>query len=182
MSSTKAALAAQQIGIFEAPNVLAERLCAQGARPNALQPLRRVERRDHDVLIAGTAAEIAGNGDPHLLFGRVGIVAQEFDQRGENSRRAEAALQAVIVAERLLQRMQLVGIRRDAFDGQNLVPVGLHGEHKARARRTAVEQNSAGAAHAVLAAEMGAGETKLMADEVRQRDAHRNGLPRSACR
>src|SRR5262249_548523 len=76
--------------------------------PDALQPLRRVERRVDDALIAGAPAEIARNRDPHLLLGGVRIVAQELDQRRQHAGGAEAALQAVIVAERLLQRVQLL--------------------------------------------------------------------------
>src|SRR5262245_41479430 len=71
--------------------------------------LGRIERGDHDVLVAGAAAQVARDGDPHLLLGRVRIVAQELDQRGQDARRAEAALQAMVLMERLLQRMQLIG-------------------------------------------------------------------------
>src|SRR5258708_37810451 len=77
----------------------------------------------------------------------------------------------MVLVKRLLQRMQLVGARRDALDGEEIVAVRLHGEHQARARRAAVHQDRAGAAYAVLAAEMGAGEAELMADEIRERDA-----------
>src|SRR4030095_260021 len=66
-----------------------------------LVPLGCVQRRQHDVLVACVAAEIAGDRDPHLLLGRVRIVAQEFGEGGEHPRRAEAALQAVVVAKRL---------------------------------------------------------------------------------
>src|SRR5262249_51972716 len=78
------------------------------------QPLRGIERRDDDILVAGAAAEIARNGDPHLLLGRVGVIAQELEQRGQHAGRAIAALQPVMFVERLLQRMQLVGRGRDA--------------------------------------------------------------------
>ena len=86
--------------------------------------------------------------------------------------RAEAALQAMVLVEGLLQRMQLVGARRDAFDGEDLVAVRLHREHQAGARRQPVQEDGAGAAHAVLAAEMGAGQAELVADEVGEGDAH----------
>src|SRR5262249_37711867 len=125
----------------------------------------------HDALVAGAAAQIAGERDAHLAFGGIGVVAQELDQRRENSRRAEAALQAVIVAKGFLQRMQLVGAGRDALDGENLVAVSLHGQHEAGARREAVEQDRAGAAYAVLAAEMRSGEAEMVADEIRQGEA-----------
>src|SRR5690242_2235950 len=85
-----------------------------GAR--SLQALRRIERRVDDTLVAGAPAEVARDRDPHLLLGRVRIVAQEFDEGGQHAGRAEAALQAVIVAECLLQRVQLLVVRRDALD------------------------------------------------------------------
>jgi hypothetical protein len=46
------------------------------------------------------------------------------------------------------------------------VAVGLHRKHQAGARRTPVEQDRAGAAHAVLATEMSAGQPKPMANEI----------------
>ena len=49
---------------------------------------------------------------------------------------------------------------------RDLVPVGLDGEHQARADGRAVEEDGAGAADAVLAAEMGAGEPDILAERV----------------
>src|SRR5579885_3179197 len=129
-------------------------------------PLRRIERGDDDVVIAGAAAQIAGNADADVFFARIGIFAQQLDQRRQNSRRAEAALQAMIIAERLLQRVQRLAVGRDAFDRHDLVAVGLHREHQARAGRTAVEQNGAGAADAVLAAQMRAGKAQIVPQEI----------------
>src|SRR6202051_3384769 len=138
-------------------------------------PFCRIERGGDDILIAGAAAQIAGYADADVFFGRVGIVAQKLDQRGQDARRAESALQTVMLVERLLQRVQGAVVNSDALDRQDLVPVGLHREHQARSRRIAVEENGAGAAHAVLAAEMGAGQAELMAQEIRQRHPHRHG-------
>src|SRR5262252_3904736 len=135
------------------------------------QALGGVQRRDHNVLIAGAAAQVARNGDADLLFGRVRIVAEEFQERGQHAGRAKTALQAMIFVKRLLQRVQLVGARRDALDGEKVVAVRLHSEHQARPRRAAVHQDGAGAAYAVLAAEMRAGETELVADKIREREA-----------
>ena len=64
------------------------------------------------------------------------------------------------------------GDGRDALDGQDLVAVRLHREHQARARRVAVEQDGAGAADAVLAAQMRAGEAELVAQEIGERPAY----------
>src|SRR5438445_4422277 len=104
-----------------------------------LQTLRGIERGSDNALIAGAAAEIARDRDANLLLGRIGIVAQEFDQRRQHARRAESALQAMIVAERLLQGVHLVGRWRDALDGQDLVTVRLHRQHQTGTCRAAVE-------------------------------------------
>jgi hypothetical protein len=51
------------------------------------------------------------------------------------------------------------------------VTVGLHGVHQAGTHRLAVEQDRAGPAHAVLAADVRAGQTQLVAQPVHQRQA-----------
>src|SRR5215218_1555089 len=92
---------------------------ASGGRAGGLfgpQPFGGVEGCINDALIARTAAEVAGDRDADLLLGRIRIVFEEFEQRRQHARRAEAALEAVVVAERLLQRMHFLGARRDAFD------------------------------------------------------------------
>ena len=65
-------------------------------------------------------------------------------------------------------RLQPAGL--EAFDRAHVAAVGLDGEHQARAHRLAVELDRAGAADAVLAADLGPGQA-LVADEVRQQRA-----------
>jgi hypothetical protein len=101
-------------------------------------PLRRVKRGDDDVLITGAAAQITGNGNSYLLLGRIRIVAQELNERRQNARRAEAALQAVIFMKRLLERMQSVGARRDPFDGHDFVTVRTVSSKRAPLTVTAI--------------------------------------------
>ena len=72
-----------------------------------------------------------------------------------------------MIHEGLLHRMQLVAIRQP-FDGADLLAIGLHGEHQAGAHRLAVDDDRAGAADAVLAADMGAGLPAILADGVSQ--------------
>ena len=76
----------------------------------------------------------------------------------------------MIFPERLLQRMQGVAIG-EPFDGANFLALGLHAEHQAGADRLAVDQHGAGAADAVLTAEMGAGQPAIVAQHVGQRPA-----------
>src|SRR4051812_8769515 len=67
--------------------------------------------------------------------------------------------------EGLLQRMQLATFGQ-AFNRADLRPVRLHGIHEARAHGDAIEVNRAGAAHALLAADMRAFEPERIAQEI----------------
>ena len=67
----------------------------------------RVEHRLDDGDVAGAAAEIAGEHLAHALGVAVGLLAQQRVRRGDHARRAEAALQRVMLAERGLQRRQI---------------------------------------------------------------------------
>ena len=73
---------------------------------------RRVERRLHDVLVAGAAAEVAGERLADLGLRRRRVVAQVRGQRHQDAGRAEAALQRVARAEGLLQRVQAGAVAR----------------------------------------------------------------------
>jgi hypothetical protein len=75
----------------------------------------------------------------------------------------------MVLMERLLQRMQPIRGRSDAFDGEEFMSVRLHREHQAGPRRAAIEEDGAGAAHAMLTTEMGAGQAKLVTHKIGQR-------------
>ena len=55
---------------------------------------------------------------------------------------------------------------REAFDGRDRGAVGLDGEEQAGAHRVTVQEDGAGPADSVLAAEVGAGECAVLAEEV----------------
>src|SRR5262249_40786684 len=59
----------------------------------------------------------------------------------------------------------------DALDGLDARAVALHGKRQAAAHDHAVEPHGAGAAKAMLAADMAAGEAELLAQEVDERRA-----------
>ena len=77
------------------------------------------------------------------------------DGRAELSRRAVAALERVVVDERLLQRVQLVAARQP-FDRRDLRAVVRDRQREAGVHPPAVEQHRARAALAVVAALLGA--------------------------
>ncbi|MGX1388797.1 hypothetical protein AB7M66_009928 [Bradyrhizobium japonicum] len=61
--------------------------------------------------------------------------------------------------------------RREAFDGPELATIDLRSEREARPRQHAVDDNSAGATDAVLAADMGAGRAQLVAQKIGEQHA-----------
>ena len=87
-----------------------------------------------------------------------------------HARRAEAALQAVLLQEAVLDRVELA-VLLQALDGRDLAAVGLHGEHGAGLHGHAVEQHRAGAAVGGVAADVGAGEAQVLAEQVDQQQA-----------
>jgi len=78
------------------------------------------------------------------------------------------------VAERGLQRAES-GRGRQPLDRRHRGAVELHGQQQAAARALTVDENGAGPAHAVLAADVGAGEGEVVAQEVGERTAHVDG-------
>ena len=99
----------------------------------------------------------------------------------DHAGRAIAALQAVHLAEALLQGVQRAVRRGDALDGHDAGLVGLHGEYGAGLHRTAVEVDGACAAMAGLAADMQAGQPELLAQEMNEQGARLDrGLDRAA--
>src|SRR5712691_2437375 len=118
-----------------------------------------------DGLVPGAAAVVAGNMVSDLFSGALLLLKNQILSGHQHSRRAEAALQRVLLVKRFLQRLQLAGIRK-ALDGVHPTAVRLHGEHQAAAHDVAVDPHGACAAHPVLATDVRAGEAQLIAQEV----------------
>jgi len=123
-----------------------------------------------DVLIAGAAAQVGRKHVQELLVADIRPLLQDIGGEHQESGRAEAALQPMMVHERLLQRVQIVAVRQ-TLDRADFPTVRLHGEHQAGAHRLVVDDDCAGAANAVLAADMGAGLPAVIADRIDQRPA-----------
>ena len=126
-------------------------------------------------MVAGAAADVAlellANG---LLFELVAEAVDHVDRRHDHAGRAEAALQAVILAEGLLHRMQLLAVG-EALDGEHVGAVRLHRQHGAGLDRLAVDMDDAAAALRGVAADMGAGQPQDLAQELDQQRARLDG-------
>src|SRR6185295_14537252 len=101
--------------------------------------------------------------------------AEQILRRQQHRGRAEAALQRVALAECLLEIGDRAGIGH-ALDRLHARAVALDGEREAAAHDHIVETDRAGAAHAVLAADMTAGEPERVAQEIDQRRARLDRL------
>src|SRR5947208_5410579 len=123
--------------------------------------------RGHDVLIAGAAAEIAFDGVSDLGLARLGIPGEQVHGGHDQAGSAEAALQPVLVPERLLQRMQ-PAVLAQPLDGPDLLALRLYGEDGAALDRVAVDQHGTRAALARVAADVRAREVELVAQHVRE--------------
>src|SRR5919201_1563573 len=119
----------------------------------------------HDAVIAGASAQHRRQRVPDVLLARPRVRLEEIERRHQHPRRAEPALQAVVLAECLLERMELA-VAHQAFDRDDLGAGRLHREHQARPRGFAVHEHRARAADAVLAAHVRAGQREIFAQEV----------------
>src|SRR3954462_8325549 len=119
----------------------------------------------HDVHVPGAAAEISGDGLPDLRLARVLVAIEERAARQHHSRRAVAALQAVLLPESFLHGVEL-SVLLEPLDGGDLAPVGLHREERARLHRLSVEQHGARAAMARVATDVRSRHPQVLAQEV----------------
>src|SRR5262249_17753632 len=117
-----------------------------------LQPLRGILDRFDDVLVSGAPAQVAFEAVPYRAVVRVGVLGEQVDGLHDHAWRAEAALQRVVVAERLLDGVQRPVGWGQAFYGHDVAAIGLYGEHRAGFDAVPVEMNGARAAVAGVAA------------------------------
>jgi hypothetical protein len=106
-----------------------------------------------------------------LSFGRIGIALKEIGKRHENAGGAETALQGVVVLECLLQHAERAVGSGQGLHGRDRPALGLDGEGQARAHRRPVDEDRAAPAHAVLAADVGAGGAEHVPQKVAEQHA-----------
>ena len=111
----------------------------------------------------------------HLLTARVGLLVGQHGRAHHEPRGAEAALDAPAVGQGLLDRVQAPVGRGQALDGGDARSVGAGRGHQARQHGPAVEVDGAGAALALGAALLGAGQPEVESQPVQQRPARRVG-------
>src|SRR5579875_693508 len=83
----------------------------------------------------------------------------------------------MLLAKRLLNRMERRGWSGKPLDGQDLAALGLYRQHQAGTSGSAVDEDCAGAADAMLAAKMRAGQTNILTQHIGQQFTHRYAAP-----
>ena len=127
------------------------------------------------MLVTGTATEIAGKGVADLVFSGMGVLFEEGYEGEEDAGGTKAALQAMFFPKALLEWVQLIRVGGEAFNGGNLVAVGLNCKGQTRADRLPIQQHRAGATHAMLTAYMRAGQADFMPEKIGQQQARFDG-------
>src|SRR5262245_5955364 len=123
-----------------------------------------------DVVVAGAATEVALQLVADQLFGRLGIALQHLLGGHDHPGGAEAALEAVLFPEALLDGMQLA-VFGEPLDRGDRGAVGLDGEERAGLHRLPVHLDRAGATLAGVASHVRAGEPNHLADVVDQQQS-----------
>jgi hypothetical protein len=144
-----------------------KRFAAESARRRPTHVGGRAAHGFDDVLVTRAAAEIGRQNLENLLVRQVGIGLQRVDRQHQEARRTKAALKRVMSDECVLQRMQLVTVRK-AFDRPDAFTLRLHREHQAGPYRVIVEDHRACATNAVLATDMRPGQPAFVANDVDQ--------------
>src|SRR3954447_20509995 len=129
---------------------------------------RLLDRLD-DVDVAGAATQVAADPVADLRLGRVVVLAKQPVGLHDHPRRAEPALEPVLVPERLLQRVEGAP-GRHPFDRLDLTAVGLDREHGAALGALAVDLDRACAAVAGVATDVCPGQAEVVAQEVDEQE------------
>src|SRR5467141_753613 len=128
---------------------------------------RRALDRGDDLVVGAAPAEVARHVLHDLLASRVFRLGEERGRGHDLARLAVAALRHLLGDPSLLQRVIALG--RQPFDGGDSLSLNRRYRGDARSRRHAVHVNRARAALRHAAAELGSGETELVADHPQQR-------------
>src|SRR5690606_4469437 len=129
--------------------------------------LRRQPYRLHEPWVLATAAEVSVELARNVLRGRVRVRSKQADCRHDHPGRAIAALKSLDLEERVLHRMQRVAVGQ-ALDGDHAATCHRTEACHTRFGRTSIDEHRAGPALALAAAELGAGERKVVAQHFEQ--------------
>jgi hypothetical protein len=122
-------------------------------------------------VVAGAAADVALEIGADLGLARVGVLGEQRRRAHHHARRAEAALQPVVLLERRLDHAErAVGVRH-SLDRAHLRAVEVGREDRAGLGRQPAHVDDAGPALRGVAADMRAGQAEPLAQQIHQQRA-----------
>ena len=161
------------VGVLGATGRLVACLQARGARTDRhRRPPARLLRRLDDLHVAGAAAKVARQRVADRLASGTRLAREKLGERDDEPRRAEAALDGARVDQGALHHREIV-VAGEAFDRRDRPLADVGGERQAGTGELSVEQHGAGAADAVIAAALGAGQAERGAQHLEQRRRRR---------
>src|SRR4051794_9282035 len=119
-----------------------------------------------DALVTGAPAQVAGQAGADLLVARVRVRLEERRGGHDEPGGTETTLEAVALPEGPLHRGQGLGVRGQPLDRGDLRILHLDAQHQAGTNCLPVDEDGAGTADAVLAAEVCAGQPEVFAQGV----------------
>src|SRR5215213_6542556 len=137
-----------------------------GGRSRLHRSRRFADRRD-DVLVAGASTVVALQRVADLAVGGIRVAGEEVGRDHDHSRGAEAALEAVLLPERVLEWME-AAVRSHPLDRGHATAVGLNGQHRATLHGLAVDVDGARSTLARVAADVRSREVELLPEELHQ--------------
>src|SRR5215216_5934598 len=120
-----------------------------------------------DPAVPGAAAQVAGDGLAQGQLVGVGPAVQQVVDGHDHAGDAEAALHGPLLDEGPLDVGQLA-LGAEALDGADVAADGVGAHHAAGGDQDPVQQHRAGAALALLAGVLGAGQAEALAQHVQQ--------------
>jgi hypothetical protein len=125
----------------------------------------RAHHRIKNLHIARAATKIPSQSITNVGLSRVWISFEEIYGRHHHARRADAALRASAINERLLNCVQLIP-SRNAFNRFDGCAFNLRYGHETTVHNSAIDENGTRAAFAFTATFLRSGEVQLLAQYV----------------
>jgi hypothetical protein len=127
--------------------------------------------RINNMLITCTTTEISRQRMPDFVFSRIWGLFQKGNERHQNAGSAISTLESMRFPECLLQRMEIILVGCQPFNGRDTVTIRLHSKNQTGTHGLPIEHYGARAANSMLTAYMRTRQAKFMSQEIAQQQA-----------
>src|SRR4051812_32365639 len=136
---------------------------------------QRFDRANH-VLIHTTTADVAVNPLADLRLTGLRISTEQVSEREHHPGCAVSTLNSMLLPESRLKSRENAAFGH-SFDGGDIAPVCLDGQHRATLHRQSINEHRTGTAMAGIAAKLCASQAKAITQKVHQQHVGRDRLP-----